>query len=255
VNATGGFRRRATFIQQQAAEHDNLLVLDSGDALVGGGWLGDLTDGQAIVAGMNSMAYDAMALGPNELSLGQEKLGRRLGEARFPVLSANVVRSDTGELLVQPYHILEVGDHRLGVLGLTRLPAEPETGFRVLDPQEAAARYVPEISKVADTVIVLTNLDYRSGLALAEAVPEIDLLIAALPAQLPEAALRVSDTGTLVVTAEQASPRHSGRRVGRLLATLGPDGNLSGEEWQSVWMDGSIPDDPSMTDLVQQYRP
>jgi len=41
-----------------------------GDALVGGGILGDITQGEAIVAGMNLMSYDAFALGPKELALG-----------------------------------------------------------------------------------------------------------------------------------------------------------------------------------------
>jgi len=204
---------------------------------------------------MNLMGYDAMALGPEELALGTEKLDRRLGEAEFPVLSANVVLSATGELLAQPYTVLDLGDHRLGVLGLTRLPSEPLAGFLVLDPREAADQYVPEIAQEADTVVVLTNLTYRSGLALAEEVAGIDLVIAALPGQLPQAAARVPGTGTLVVTAEQVTPRHSGRRVGRLLVTLGSDGGLSAEQWESVWMDPSIADDPSMAELVQEYRP
>ena len=111
------------------------------------------------------------------------------------------------------------------------------------------------MAKEADTVVVLTNLTYRAGLALAQDVAGIDLVIAALPGQLPEVAVRAPETGTLVVTAEQASPQHSGRRVGRLQVTLEADGSLSGEQWQSVWMDASIADDPAMAELVQEYRP
>jgi 2',3'-cyclic-nucleotide 2'-phosphodiesterase (5'-nucleotidase family) len=234
---------------------ENLLLFDTGDALAGGGWLGDLTDGKVIVAGMNQMGYDAMALGPEELGLGPEKLDERMGEADFPTLSANVVLSATGELLAQPYAVLEVGDRRLGALGLTRVPAETPTEFRVLDPGEAATRYLPELAREVDTVVVLTNQTYRSALALAQDVPGIDLLIAARPGQLPEHAVRVPGTGTLVVTAEQASPRHSGRRVGRLGVMLGSDGSLSGEQWESVWMDPSIADDPSMAELVEGFKP
>jgi 2',3'-cyclic-nucleotide 2'-phosphodiesterase (5'-nucleotidase family) len=135
------------------------------------------------------------------------------------------------------------------------LPEEAQAGFLVSDPQAAAAQYVPEITGSADSVVVLTNLSYRSGLALAEAVPGIHLLISALPDQMPQTGARVPTTGTLLVTAEQASPRHSGRRVGKLLVTLEEDGSLSNEQWQSVWMDNSIADDPLMADLIQRYRP
>lgn len=204
---------------------------------------------------MNRMGYDAMALGPEELELGIEKLNLRLAEAEFPVLSANVVLASTGELLAQPYTVLDVGEHRVGVLGLTRLPREALADFRVLDPGETAAQFVPEIAQEADTVVVLTNLTYRAGLALAQDVEGIDLVIAALPGQLPQEAVRTPGTGSLVVTAEQASPRHSGRRVGRLLVTVEGDGSLSEARWESVWMDPSIADDPAMAELVQGYRP
>ena len=224
---------------------------------------------------MNLMGYDAMALGPQELTLGLEALRQRMDEARFPMLSANVVLTGTKELVAAPYAILEVGEHRLGVIGLTRVPAEgavlagslsqPDLsestlglpspmGFQVLDPQEAAARYVPEVAEKADTVVVLTNVRYRAGLGLAEAVPGIDLLIAALPGQLPDKARRAPGTGALVITAEQPLPRHAGRRVGRLEVTLGGDGSLSGESWVSVAMDKQIADDFVMGALLEQAR-
>lgn len=237
-------------------------MLDTGDALAGGGWLGELTDGEAIVAGMNLMGYDALALGPKELSLGLDKLRRRMEEAGFPVLSANVVLSGTDELLADPFAVVQAGDHRVGVIGLTRplVPANggavaPTAGFRVLDPQQAAARYMPQVAEQAGTVIVLTNLDYRAGLALAEAVPGIDLLIAALPEQLPGQYVRVPATGTIVVSAEQPAPRHTGRRVGRLVVTVDGEGNLSGESWASHAMDRTLADDPLMDVLLEKARP
>lgn len=201
------------------------------------------------------MGYDAMALGPNELELGPEKLALRIAESDFPVLSANVVASATGEAPARPFTVLEVNGHRLGVLGLTRQPDLPVPGFEVRDPGSTAAQYLPEIAQQAGTVVLLTNLAYRDALTLADEIAGIDLVIAALPDQLPEAAVRTPRTGALVVTAEQASPRHSGRRVGRLLVTLGSDGRLAGEQWESVWMDPSIADDPSMADLIEDYRP
>jgi 2',3'-cyclic-nucleotide 2'-phosphodiesterase (5'-nucleotidase family) len=230
-------------------------VLDTGDALVGGGWLGDLTNGEVVVAGMNSMGYDAMALGPKELSLGPDLLQQRLAEAAFPMLSANVVTSGTGEMVAAPYALVEVGDRELAIIGLTRMSEESPAAFQVLDPAAAATEYVQEVRNRVDTVILLTNLNYRAGLALAEGVPGIDLLVAALPGQLPQAAVRIPATGTLVVAAEQPSPRHTGRRVGRLSVTIDADGGLVHRAWESVWMDGTIPDDLGMTAFLDAARP
>jgi 5'-nucleotidase/UDP-sugar diphosphatase len=232
-----------------------VVLLDTGDALVGGGKLGDLTQGEAIVAGMNLMGYDAMALGPRELSLGPDVLKQRMQQAEFPMLSANVVMSGTEILVAQPYAVLNIGGHRLGILGLTRLPEVTGGLFRVLDAQDMAARYLPELASRADIVVVLTNLPYTTGLELAAAVPGIDLLIAALPDQLPQQVVRVPETRTLVVTADQPLPLHSGRRLSRLAVTAAADGTLSDESWTSVPMGPDIADDPQMAKLLNKYRP
>lgn len=210
--------------------------------------------GEAVVAGMNLMGYDAMALGPNELSLGATLLRQRMQEARFPMLSANVLSSDTKELVAAAYVVLELGSYRVGVIGLTRQSDEVLADFEVLDPQESAASLVPEVVELADTVVLLTNLQYRAAIELVQAVPDIDLVVAALPGQLPENAARVSGTGTLAVTAEQVLPRHAGRRVGRLVVSLGSDGSLSGQSWSSQPMGSDVADDPEMTILLDSYR-
>ncbi len=229
-------------------------MLDTGDALVGGGLLGDLTQGEAVVAGMNLMGYDALALGPNELSLGVDLLRLRMDEAQFPILSANVVISGTDQLVTLPYTILEVGDQHVGVVGLTRAADDVSSELQVRDPLDALAEYVPLVSEQADVVIVLTNTTYRSGLALAREVPGIDLMVAALPAQLPNQAIRAQDGGAIVVSAEQPLPRHTGRRVGKLALGIGSDGTLSEESWTSVPLDNTLIDDLEMTALLDRYR-
>ncbi len=234
---------------------DHTLLLDTGDALVGGGEVGDLTQGEAIVAGMGLMGYDAMALGPKELGLGLDTLRQRLDEARFPILSANAVLSSNGELVAPAYHIVDAGGYRAAILGLTRPPDLPVEGIQVLDPRQALEHYVPEIGAEVDLLILLTNLPLEEARALAAAVPGIDLVVAALPAQPPYRAERLPETGAVVVTAEQPLPRHTGRLIGRLTATLQPDGSLSGESWSAVPLDMSVVDDPAMVELLAPYQP
>ena len=229
-------------------------MLDTGDALVGSGKLGTKTQGQVIVMGMNLMNYDAMALGPKELSLGVDLLRQQMGEASFAILSANAVLAGSEELVAEPYTILDVGGHKVGIIGLTRMEAAAPSGFQVLDAHEAAKRYVPEVREKAGTVIVLSNLENSAALALARAVPGIDLVVGALPSGSPTQSLRVPDTGTLVVVADLAMTGHSGRRVGVLRVTLGSDGSLSGETWSSPWLDKTIPDDLVMQALLDKYR-
>ena len=216
--------------------------------------LGDRTAGEAVVAGMNLMGYDAMALGPKDLTLGPEVLRQRISQAQFAILSANVMEVESGELLAPAYAVIEASGKRLGILGLTRPASRPLDGLEVGDPQSALSRWLPEVSRQADLVILLTNLDLRTAMGLAAQVQGIDLLVAALPGQLPSTALRVPETGTLAVTAEQAMPRHSGRRVGELVLEPGTDdGSLRTQSWRSVDMSSLYADDPEMKALLEGY--
>ncbi len=203
---------------------------------------------------MNLMGYDAMAIGPFELELGASALRRRLDEAEFAMLSANVLWTGDNGHVGEPYTVLQVGSVRIGVIGLTRIPGSQLADFTVLDPEEALADLVPEVDGQADTVIVLTNLGYRSALELAQAVPGIDLVVAALPRQLPDRAVRAPETGSLVVTAEQPLQGHTGRRVGKLAVVIDSDGTLKDEEWMSVAMGPELADDPDMSELLDEYR-
>ena len=238
--------------QRELAEH--LLLLDTGDALKAAGSPASKAMGEEIVAGMNLMGYDAMAIGPAELGLAPAILQQRLDEAEFPMLSANAIWSSDQVPVGVPYTILQIDSHRFGLIGLTRLPDRELADFEVLDPQDQLARLVPEVGEQADTVVLLTNLSYRSALELAEVVPGIDLVVAALPGQLPDHAVRAPQTGALVVTAEQPLPRHSGRRVGKLTVVVDSDGALSGEVWVSTALGPEVADDPDMSGLLEAYR-
>lgn len=240
-------------LERDAAEH--LLLLDAGDALVGGGPLGDATQGEAVVAAMSLMGYDAMALGPKELGLGLDTLRQRMDEAGFPFLSANALLGSSGELLAPPYRLVQVGAYRAAILGLTRSPDLPVEGIRVIDPQQALARYAPEVAALADLVILLTNLPFEKAQALASQVPGIDLVVAALPSRPPSQAVRLPGTATVMVTAEQPAPRHTGRLVGRTTVMVLPDGSLARESWTAVPLDLFVADDPDMAALLARYQP
>lgn len=202
---------------------------------------------------MNLMGYDAMALGPKELSLGPALLRERIDEANFPILSANALWRDSRQLVAEPYVILTIGGHRIAVLGLTRLPDEELDGIDVAEPKEAVSFFVVEAANLADTLVLLTNLPLPSAIELAQDLEDLDLLVAALPGQLPQQAIRLS-SGALAIVAEQPLARHVGRRVGRLVVWLESSGSFSSESWSSVPMGSDIADDLEMAVLLDGYR-
>jgi 2',3'-cyclic-nucleotide 2'-phosphodiesterase (5'-nucleotidase family) len=104
-----------------------VLVVDAGNTFWGTSGVGATTQGKVMAEAMNLMEYDAAALGETDLQLGENVLRLRLQEARFPVLSANVVVQATGKLFAQPYLLLERGGRTLGIIGLTGSGSVPAT--------------------------------------------------------------------------------------------------------------------------------
>lgn len=105
-----GLAQIAPLIRMARDAATNCLLLDNGDFLQGSP-LGDWQDrfGTAphpMVAAMNALGYDAGTLGNHEFSHGLRFLQAALGDARFPVVSANLSRSD-GVPLVAPFALLD----------------------------------------------------------------------------------------------------------------------------------------------------
>lgn len=208
------------------------------------------SQGRALVAAMNFMGYDALALGEKDFRLGWETLEARLGEAAFPALSANVVVSATGELLARPYLVREVGGHRLAIVGLTEGEARPalgKEGLIVTDPLEAARRYVLEARREAEAVIVLARLGQEGGLRLAETVPGITVVIGgAEPAGLRQPMVVGR---TLFVRAT-----YQGKALGWLRLRLGSEGQVLQHEGGLIPLTADFADDPAMRDLLAGYN-
>ena len=100
-----------------------VLVLDAGDASQGT-VLVNQSKGMTAIDLMNEVGYDAMAVGNHEFDYGLSGLQELVARATFPILTANVFHTDTGEQLVAANTTFTLRDStKVGVFGLTA----PET--------------------------------------------------------------------------------------------------------------------------------
>jgi 2',3'-cyclic-nucleotide 2'-phosphodiesterase (5'-nucleotidase family) len=102
----------STLVKQERAADPDLLLLDDGDTIQGTPLIyyyntqaPDEANPMAVV--MNAMKVDAMTIGNHEFNYGQGVLDKFIGDAQFPVLSANIRQSDGGERYT-PYIIEDV---------------------------------------------------------------------------------------------------------------------------------------------------
>jgi 5'-nucleotidase/UDP-sugar diphosphatase len=226
------------------------LVLDAGDSLTGDRNPALSTQGQTSVEHLNMLGYHALALGEQDLALGVEVLKQRMAEARFPILSANVILEDSDSRLAEPYVIYPVGDLRVGVIGLTGLTTVE--GVEVLGPMETAARLVPEVAAQADLVILLSHAGAEFDRKIADSVPGIAFILGGgkEATRSPE----VRSSGTVIAHADLPLPGHAGRYLGILRLTLGDQGQVSDYAWRTFGVIESITSDPEMEAWVGANR-
>lgn len=198
---------------------DPVLLLDAGDTFQGT-YISNSNQGTAMVEVMNLAGVDAMVLGNHEFDWGLDVLHARVAQAQFPCLAANLEMASGGLLAgIDPYAVLDAGQLRIGVLGLTYhdlstiVKASAIEALRSLPPVETAKRYLPELRRRSDLVIVLSHLGEAGDRALAEAVPEIPLIVGGHSHSTFPDGLRIGDT--LIVQAGA-----HGTQLGSLELTL-----------------------------------
>ncbi len=176
---------QAAFITSEKSKYQNVLLLDSGDA-VSAGNVGVRPGGEPILTLMSGTGYDAMTLGNREFHVADTLLRLKLSKATFPTLSANIRwREDKGEILpvVPSFTQILPNGLQVAILGLTVPMVTPRMAARLIsafvfdDPVETAKVQIARLRSEADILIALTHIGLREDERLAAACPEVDLII------------------------------------------------------------------------------
>lgn len=239
-----GLAQTASLIAAARAEVPQAILVDNGDFLQGSA-LADLAARDRrkrvhpSIAAFNALGYDAVALGNHEFNFGLPVLERAVAAARFPVVSANVLRAKGDSVgqdvaLVQPYALvrrdLVDGEGRrhslcIGILGLTppeilRWDRQQLEGHLQVRPMVQAARaWAPLVRKAgADLVLCLAH----TGIAVMADGQDADGLAAEI-ATVPDIDLLVAGHSHLVFPPDSspgAAPAHADPRVDALKGLL-----------------------------------
>jgi 2',3'-cyclic-nucleotide 2'-phosphodiesterase (5'-nucleotidase family) len=205
--------------------------------------------GASSIEAMNRMGYQAAALGEKDLSVALSYLRQRVSEAKFPILSANVVAKETGQPVCDPYAIKDVQGHRVGIIGLTGQPVANMTSpYTVNEPLAALRAILPEVAGKSDFVIVLTSASAALRREIAKSLPDVDLVISAGDEWInpPE----VGAAGGLIVQAHQSTSGHAGLRLGILRLALDSANKRSQHAFDGLPLGPEVPDQPEIAAWV-----
>jgi 5'-nucleotidase / UDP-sugar diphosphatase len=181
----GGAAYLAETIKRERKKNPRGVILLSAGDMFQGTPVSNLYNGRPVLDFMNFVRFDAMTLGNHEFDWGRETLGGIIRDARFPIVSANIV-DRTGQTMtgVKPYVILERKGFKVAVIGLTTpqtvhmANAKSLKGLTFEQPEAILPGLIREVkAKGAHLVILLTHLGFDMDKQLATTVNGIDLIV------------------------------------------------------------------------------
>jgi 5'-nucleotidase / UDP-sugar diphosphatase len=220
-----GYSRIATLVSGFRAANPNTLVLDAGDAFHGLPFA-NLEQGASIVKLMNAVGYDYMTTGNHDYNYGLPRLFELEKQASFKILAANVYTD--GKRLFAPWVIRNLGGVRVAIFGLatpeTAYKADPKLiqGIRFADPIEEARSLVAALAGKYDLLVLISHLGIDASsdvtsVKVADAVPEIDLIIDGHSHSSLASVVTANDSNTLIASADSY-----GTSLGLVELVVGP---------------------------------
>ena len=179
---------------------------------------------------------------------------------KFPLLdrfvSANVVPADGDHVGFKPYLVREVRGGRvgstpirIGILGVSEIPRRPlpkGSAYTITDPVDAVRKYMPELRKKVDLVVVLAYTDRETARRIGIEAPGIDMILAARQYPVYN---QVDEAGDAVAAFVANETRYLGeiRLYRKDGAKAGP---IERYVHRNVPLDDVVPDDPAARDAV-----
>lgn len=170
---------RVAFIQSHRREND--LYVDCGDAIKAGNLAIPLRPEMAWER-LAEAGCDVSTLGNRESHPLESAFEAKLRGIRHPVVVANLRHKKNG-LVFPPSIALERNGLRIGVLGVMvpivteRMATQSASAYLWDPPIPTAIAEAQRLRGQVDLVIALTHIGYAQDRQLAEACPEIDLIL------------------------------------------------------------------------------
>ena len=195
VKDVGNMARTKTAFDSLSAGKPNVLKLHAGDATVGTLYY-TLFKGEADAKMMNTICFDAMAVGNHEFDESDSRLKSFIDalhsdtSCKTPVLSANI-KPKVGTALaptkvddyIKPYTIKTIDGVKVAIVGLTikgktQNSSSPLATTVFEDELVAAQRTIDDLKAQNITrIIVLSHVGYPYDLELAKQLTDVDVIV------------------------------------------------------------------------------
>lgn len=166
-----------------AAKGNQVITVDLGDFVDRWHPLTEATNGQANVQLMNQVDYDAVTIGNNEgVGNSKDDLNHLYDQAAFPVLLDNLFDKNSLQppKWAQNHKIITTAaGTKVGLIAMTApfpLTYSPN-GWDIRSPFEILPRLVQQLRPQVDVLVLMSHLGISADYAIAEEIPQIDVIL------------------------------------------------------------------------------
>ncbi len=183
----GGYAALEYFLNQERSTAARSIYLDAGDQQTGSIFASmpyEGTSGGAVIKTFNFLKPDASTFGNHEFDQSFEHVNKLIKLANYPFVSTNLQTKDGKPFGNNPYKIISLDSLKIGIMGLTlvELPEKVKRSsieaLNILPYKQAIDKYIDEVDKKTDLIILLTHLGYEADSLLATTLDNrIDLIV------------------------------------------------------------------------------
>lgn len=246
----GGAARMVTAIADAKARSDNWLLLDAGDQFQGTLFF-QYYAGDAQAEIMNSIGYDAMAVGNHEFNNGPAGLVRFVEQVNFPVLMSNADLTGEPELgaVIQKSVVIEKAGERIGIIGVTPSNndevSSPGPNIIFSDPSPAVQAEVDAMTADGiDKIILLSHSGFTTDNVIAINTTGVDLIVGGHSNTLLGDMDGADGPYPTVVNGVPIVQAFAfGKYLGELEITFDDDGNVVSADGAPILLDSSVSED------------
>jgi len=183
-HAVGGYANFDAYLDSLAKVYPGAIKVHAGDDFQGSPTCA-ITKGVSQIEILNEVQPDFFTIGNHEFDYSWKFLDSlRMNLAEFGMYAANLVDPESGESPTPRFRIFLRKGYRVALIALTSpylyeltLPSNLD-GVEVADPIETAKELVETLSsRGIDLFVAVTHMGIGMDRRLAEAVPEIDLIV------------------------------------------------------------------------------
>ncbi len=256
----GGFPKRHTLINHLRKEDENLILLSLGDIP---GKIGrqDEIKMETALSALGHIGYVAHNLGEKDLDMGADLLGYLSQVSNVDFISSNIVDLTSQALNLKPYIIKEIKNRELllkvGILGVLSPDLIENTyqDLEVTDPVESLKPLINDLVAKTDFLILLSHAEIEESIRIAEACPELDLIISGHRVDRPDLYIEKVKNTYVIPVGEK------GKYLGKITLQLkhkelGVVQHFNSDSFdiETIAIDESYEDSPEIKTLLKIYQ-